>query len=61
MKAFATFPKDGAHPRLVLGSQEILFVSPDPDSASDCDMLIFSGFYSLTGKTDGSPLGWHCR
>lgn len=34
-------PKDGSHPRLVLGSQEILFVSPDPDSASDCDMLIF--------------------
>ena len=25
----------------MLGSQEILFVSPDPDSASDCDMLIF--------------------
>ena len=35
------FPKNGSHPRLVLRSQEILFLSPDPDSASASDMLVF--------------------
>ena len=35
------FPKNGTHARLVLGSQEILFVSPDPDSASGGDVLVF--------------------
>ena len=35
------FPKDSSDPSLVLRSQDILFISPDPDSDNNSVLLIF--------------------
>ena len=35
------FPKDSTDPSLVLRSQDILFISPDPDSDNNSVLLIF--------------------
>ena len=35
------FPKDSSDPSLVLRSQGVLFISPDPDSDNDSVLLTF--------------------